>query len=166
VSTGNPDLVDPRPTVAAGTRESTAGEVAKMLTRVMLGWFLLHQGWGKVMQDWTGGLGSYYRGDQYQGAIPEWLPTLVAVPYGYALPWLELVVGTLLLLGLFNRVSAGVATVLFASILVAWLDAGRLLPRHMLMIYAPLGAWFFFSGPGLYSLDGWIARRRGRASGL
>ena len=57
------------------------------------------------------------------------------------------------MLGLFNRFSAGAPTLIFLSIAIAWLDAGNLLPRHMLMIYVPLGAYFFFTGPGRFSLD-------------
>jgi uncharacterized membrane protein YphA (DoxX/SURF4 family) len=141
--------------------ESTHAEAARSVTRVMLGWFLLHQGWGKVVQEWTGGLGSFYQGNQFQNNSPDWLPALVAAPYAYVLPWVELVFGALLLLGLWNRISAGVAFLVFLSILVAWLDAGNLLPRHMLMIYTPLAAWYYFTGPGRYSLDGVLARRGG-----
>jgi len=140
-------------------------ESARVLTRVALGWFLLHQGWGKVVQDWTGGPGTFYRGDQFQGSNPDWLPALIAAPYGYALPWLELVFGALLMLGLLNRLSAGASTLIFLSIAVAWLDAGRLLPRHMLMVYAPLGAYFFLAGPGRFSLDALLERRRPRRTG-
>jgi putative oxidoreductase len=146
-----------------GAATGTEVEVARGLTRVALGWFLLHQGWGKVVQDWTGGMGTFYRGDQFQNTNPDWLPTVIAAPYGYALPWLELVFGALLMLGLLNRLSAGGATLVFLSILVAWLDAGRLLPRHMLMIYAPLGAYFFLAGPGRFSLDALLDRRRSGA---
>lgn len=142
------------------TGAPVVAEAAKALARVALGWFLLHQGWGKVVQDWSEGLGSFYRGNQFQNNNPDWLPTFIAAPYGYALPWFELVMGTLLMLGLFNRFSAGVATLIFFSIAIAWLDAGRLLPRHMLMIYVPLGAYFFFAGPGRFSLDT-VLRRRG-----
>ncbi len=124
-----------------------------------LGWFLLHQGWGKVVQEWTEGFGAFYRGNQFQNSNPDWLPTFVAAPYGYALPWMELAFGTLLALGLWNRVSAGVSTLIFLSIMIAWLDAGNLLPRHMLMIYTPLAAWYFFTGPGRYSVDGILRRR-------
>ncbi len=88
------------------------------------------------------------------------LPAFIAAPYAYALPWLELVFGGLLMLGIWNRVSAGVATLIFLSILVAWLDAGNLLPRHMLMIYTPLAAWYFFEGPGRFSMDTVLSRRR------
>ena len=136
-----------------------AAEAAKALARVALGWFLLHQGWGKVVEDWSEGLGSFYRGNQFQDSSPDWLPTFIAAPYGYALPWLELVMGALLMFGLFNRFSAGAATLIFLSIAIAWLDAGRLLPRHMLMIYVPLGAYFFFTGPGRFSLDTVLKRR-------
>lgn len=142
-----------------GMSAPVEAEVAKGITRVALGWFLMHQGWGKVVREWSEGLGTFYRGNQFQNNNPDWLPAMIAAPYGYALPWVELAFGTLLLLGLFNRVSAGVATLIFLSIAVAWLDAGNLLPRHMLMIYVPLAAWLFFAGPGRYSLDGVRARR-------
>ena len=144
------------------TNSPVAAEVAKALARVALGWFLLHQGWGKVVDDWSEGLGSFYRGNQFQDSNPDWLPTFIAAPYGYVLPWLELVMGALLMLGLFNRISAGAATLIFLSIAIAWLDAGRLLPRHMLMIYVPLGAYFFFTGPGRFSLDSVLSRRGSR----
>ena len=143
---------------------SLPADVAKSLARVALGWFLFHQGWGKVVGEWSEGLGSFYRGNQFQNNNPEWLPTFIAALYAYALPWVELAFGALLILGVFNRLSAGVATLIFLSIAVAWLDAGNLLPRHMLMIYVPLGAYFFFSGPGRYSLDEAWRRRAGAAS--
>jgi len=42
-----------------------------------------------------------------------------------------------------------------------WIPAHRyLLPRHMLMVFAPLGAYFFFTGPGRFSLDAALARRK------
>ncbi len=146
-------------TVVYGQHGSIGAEVAKLLARVTLGWFLFHQGWGKVVEDWTGGPGTFYQSDFFQNNNPDWLPTLIAAPYGYALPWLELVFGALLILGVFNRITAGVSTLIFLSILVAWLDAGNLLPRHMLMIYTPLAAYFFFTGPGRFSLDTYMERR-------
>jgi putative oxidoreductase len=149
------------PTLNYGAHGSPGAESAKLLTRVALGWFLLHQGWGKVVQEWAGGPGSFYQGNQFQNSNPDWLPTFIAAPYGYALPWLELTFGGLLMLGIWNRISAGGATLIFLSILVAWLDAGNLLPRHMLMIYTPLAAWYFFTGPGRFSLDTVLLRRRG-----
>jgi len=148
-------------TVNPTSAQDTGAQVTRSLARVALGWFLLHQGWGKVVQEWTGGPGTFYQSGFFQNNNPDWLPAFVAAPYAYALPWVELVFGTLLLLGAFTRITAGVATLVFLSILVAWLDAGNLLPRHMLMIYAPLGAYFFFAGPGRYSVDGWLESRRG-----
>jgi uncharacterized membrane protein YphA (DoxX/SURF4 family) len=145
---------------AYGSHGSTPSELAKLLTRLTLGWFLLHQGWGKVVQEWAGGPGTFYQGNQFQNNNPDWLPAFIAAPYAYALPWLELVFGGLLMLGIWNRVSAGVSTLIFLSILVAWLDAGNLLPRHMLMIYTPLAAWYFFEGPGRFSMDTVLSRRK------
>ncbi|TVP54325.1 MAG: DoxX family protein [Gemmatimonadales bacterium] len=143
-----------------GRTSALGTEVSKLLARVALGWFLLHQGWGKVQQELEGGAGSFYQSGFFQNNNPAWLPDFIAAPYGYALPWVELVFGGLLALGLVNRISAGVSTLIFLSILVAWLDAGNLLPRHMLMIYLPLAAYFFFAGPGRYSLDAMLDRKK------
>lgn len=148
------------PTDSYGMYGSTGAEVAKAVSRVALGWTLLHQGWGKVQMELSGGIGSFYAGNQFQNSNPDWLPAFVAAPYGYALPWLELGFGVLLLLGLFNRISAGAATIIMLSIAVAWMNAGNLFPRHMLMVFVPLAAYFYFAGPGRYSLD---AMRAGRA---
>ncbi len=145
-----------------GTHGSTGLEVSKAITRVMLGWFLLHQGWGKVVQDWTGGPGTFYQGNQFQNSSPDWIPAFILAPYGYALPWLELLFGGLLMAGIWNRFSAGISFLIFLSITVAWLDAGNLLPRHMLMVFTPLAAWYFFAGPGRYSVDGWLAGRKAK----
>ncbi len=142
-----------------GSRAPVTAESARLLTRVALGWFLFHQGWGKVVQDWTGGLGTFYQSDFFQNNNPAWLPDLIAAPYGYALPWAEVAIGALLILGVFNRITAGAATLIFLSIAVAWLDGGSLLPRHMLMVYTPLAAYFFFAGPGRFSLDAILSRR-------
>jgi len=151
------------PSPSSPTSLGTLGtEIAKGLTRLTLGWFLLHQGWGKVQQELEGGPGSFYRGNQFQNNNPDWLPELVAAPYGYVLPWVQVAVGALFMLGVWNRVSAGGAFLIFLSITLAWLDAGNLLPRHMLMIYTPLAAWYFFSGAGRFSVDGLRAHRNRR----
>jgi len=33
------------------------------------------------------------------------------------------------------------------------------------MIFTPLAAWYFFTGPGRFSVDGWMAHRR-RGTGI
>jgi len=147
---------------ASGTtpmHDAPRAEAAKSATRIALGWFLLHQGWVKVVQDLSGGPGTFYQSSLFQNNNPAWLPAFIAAPYGYALPWIELVFGVLLMAGLFNRITAGATTLIFLSITVAWLDAGNLFPRHMLMIFTPLAAYYFFAGPGRYSLDAWRAGR-------
>ena len=134
--------------------------MAGLLTRVSLGWFLMHQGWGKVVLDWNEGLGAFYRSESFQGRNPVWLPDLIAAPYGYALPLAEFVFGALLIIGLFTRVTAAASAIIFISIAVALLNGGGFIPRHALMVFIPLAIYFMLTGPGRFSTDAFLANRR------
>ena len=61
---------------------------------------------------------------------------------------------------LFGRVAAAASAVIFASIGVALLGAGDLLPRHHLMVFLPVALLLATQGPGRYSIDAIAARRR------
>jgi uncharacterized membrane protein YphA (DoxX/SURF4 family) len=130
------------------------------MTRLGLGWYLMLAGWGKVQDELAGGFGTFYQGDSFQGRNPDWLPDVVAAAFGYALPWAELVFGALVMAGLFGRVAAAASAVIFASIGVALLGAGDLLPRHHLMVFLPVALLLATQGPGRYSIDAIAARRR------
>ena len=91
---------------------------ALTLSRVALGLYFLLAGWGKVMGELRHGLGSFYRGP-FSSLQPNWLPDLLAAPYGYTLPWLEVLFGVTLLLGLLSRLSAAVVTLMLISFTVA-----------------------------------------------
>jgi putative oxidoreductase len=140
----------------------TSFSLMLLLNRLAVGWFFASAGWAKVGLELDGGLGTFYRGDGFQGRNPDWLPAFVAAPYGYALPWIEVLFGLLLMVGLFSRVTAGVLTFLSVSIAVALLGAGELLPRHHVMVFITVTLALCVLGPGRYSADALLIQRRGK----
>ena len=133
-----------------------------LLNRLALGWYFMLAGGWKVGEELSTGLGTFYRGDSYQGRVPGWLPEVMAMAHGYALPWVEMIFGALLILGLFGRLVAGVLALLALSIGVALLGAGDLLPRHHVMVFFALLLLLMLIGPGRYSVDGMMAQLRRR----
>lgn len=94
--------------------------------------------------------------------LPEWS----VAPYTLAVPWVELTLGLLFLLGLWQR-----AAILGAALLLLSLDLGLMLQlkhedvaRNMLFLFAALLALQWeVRGAGLLSLDGLRAWRAARA---
>ena len=84
-------------------------EIAYALLRVTLGVVFLFNGVGKFM----GGLGNFVGGMNQRFAGK--LPAALVMPFAYALPFIEVLCGTLLLLGLFSAA----ALVLSGLLLVA-----------------------------------------------
>lgn len=147
----NPDLY--------GQRTQVTTDVLRFFTRAALGWFLLHQGWGKLMLDWNEGLGAFYRSEAFQGRSPDWLPAALGAPYGYVLPAAEVLLGALLIMGLLTRTAAALSAIVFISIAVALWAGGTFFPRHMLMVFIPLALYFMLIGPGRFSVDAVFAGR-------
>src|SRR5437763_13975311 len=84
-------------------------EAAYALLRVTLGVVFLFNGTGKFM----GGLGNFVGGMNQRFAGK--LPAALVMPFAYALPFMEVLCGVLILLGLFS----GIALVLSGLLLVA-----------------------------------------------
>jgi thiosulfate dehydrogenase [quinone] large subunit len=74
-------------------------ETAYMLLRVTLGVIFLFYGVGKFL----GGVGNFAGGMQQHFAGK--LPGVLVLPFAYALPFMEVTFGALILLGLFNSVA-------------------------------------------------------------
>ena len=102
--------------------------VVILLNRLSLGLFFALAGWHKIMAE--GGVQGFVEGF-YKVVTPSWLPGFVATPFGYALPYIELIAGAMLVIGLFGRIAAIAIAFLLISISIALLGAGE-----------------FFSGPG------------------
>ncbi len=127
------------------------------LNRIAIGWYLLFAGWNKALAEWNEGFGTFLNGS-FQQRSPDWLPGFFATPYGYALPWLELIFGALLFIGLWGRGAAVISTLVLLSIGIALIGTGEFFPRHHVMVFLPIALLLAFTGPGKYSLDGMLKR--------
>ncbi len=125
-----------------------------LINRIALGAYMLLAGVGKVL----GGVGNFYE-NSFKGLQPDFLPDLLARPYGYAIPFLEIAVGALLIVGLFTRWTAVVTTLMILSFTIAlWMkvgfpQAGASGPFHPNVILMTLCLWVVVVGGGRMSLD-------------
>ena len=103
---------------SAMTKNQTAYDTGLFVLRATLGLYLLLAGIGKVKGE-LNSLGSFYRGDGFQFLQPDWLPDALAAPYGYALPWAEVIVAVLLIVGLFGRYAAIAGLLMLISFTIA-----------------------------------------------
>lgn len=142
-------------------------DLVGLLARLVLGIALLVAGGLKVGNP---------RGSARAVQGYEIFPFDVAACIGYALPWVEVIVGALLVLGLFTRVNALIGTLLMAAFVVgiaqAWargltIDCGcfggggevaaeetkygREIARDL--VFALCGAWLVVRARTTYSLD-------------
>ncbi len=90
------------------------------------------------------------------GTIPGFLPTPLGRAYLYALPFVELAVGVLIVLGWFTRAAGLIASLILISIMIAVTgvksEAGG--PFHNNVIVLGVTLMLFFAGPGAIALDG------------
>lgn len=120
-----------------------------LAARGALGLYFAIAGFGKI---YNRGYAAWMEG--YRETQPPWLPDIIGIPFGYALPVLELVFGGLLLIGFLGRLSAGAVTFMLASIIVGantFTDGSK--PFHANLIYLALAILLLFTGPGLFSVD-------------
>lgn len=87
-----------------------------------------------------------------------WLPKVLLVPYGYALPFVELILGALLILGLFRNFSLSITTLLFISLMFGQFllamsgdkDSGSVMFQNMVFTFLTAGLLF------LHEHDRWV----------
>ena len=139
-----------------------------LVNRVALGGYLVLAGWAKAVPEWVHGPGTFLYSDAFHVGAVTWLPTTAAMSYGYALPWMELAFGALLLAGAAGRLSAAVVMLMTLLLSLALLSTGQPLPGHAALVMFSLAATLTALGPGRYSLDAtlgaWrrVARRHTR----
>lgn len=89
---------------------ATPWRYATLAFRIFLAIVFLVAGGSKVVQPWV----FVHTVEGY-----NMLPNAIARPFGLALPWIEVLIGVYLLIGLFTRAAAAAAAVLLATFLVA-----------------------------------------------
>ena len=118
------------------------------VNRAALGLYFLLAGGGKFRD----GIPAFVKGAS-GWAKPDWLPNWFSIPYLYALPFVEVAAGGLLILGLLGRVAAGVTSLMLVSFLIALGMMHDKLPFHPNVIYLALAIWLTATGAGGLSLD-------------
>lgn len=126
--------------------------VLLLLNRLALGLYFALAGLTKV----RGGVGKFYHGS-FAALRPRWLPEFLALPYGYSLPWLELLFGATLVLGWYTRISAWAVAAMLVSINLALLLADRFFdgpgPFHVNVMLLTLALLLGHVGGGALSVD-------------
>lgn len=137
-------------------------DIALLAVRLSLGAYLFFAGirkafshgmdFGQSMTAWM---------EKYHASTPSFVPSFVATPWGYVIPWLEIALGVLLVLGLFFRVTTAALTLMMLSIAVAVMaESGT--PLHHSVIITTVAFLLIFVGPGRFSGDALLrGRRRG-----
>lgn len=109
-----------------------------------------------------GGMGAKIEGfvnNMFKPMEPDWLPDALGTTYAYVIPFAELVLGVLVIVGLFTRTLSTLLLLMVASF--AWAVAeGNLVSlftggvpfHHNLLILAML-IMLMFGGPGRISID-------------
>lgn len=127
--------------------------IALLLNRIAIGLYLLLAGTGKL----NDGLVEFVN-ESFKKMQPGWLPDALALPYAYALPFLEIVFGALLILGFLSRTSAAISGLMILSFTIAIATQESLLehgpgPFSANLIFITLLFLLFVTGPGNLSID-------------
>ncbi len=132
-------------------------DISLLVARLVLGLYMLIAGWNKM----AGGLGKFVDG-KYAALTPAWLPESIARPYGYLLPVGELLLGLMLILGLFSRLAAGLLTLMLLSIVIAMMSKNGVTgiadhagdpPFHHAFVMLPMAFMLAIIGSGRLALD-------------
>jgi uncharacterized membrane protein YphA (DoxX/SURF4 family) len=123
------------------------------LNRVAMGLYLLLAGVAKV----RGGVANFVE-KAFAPMRPAWLPEAIATPYGYAIPYLEVILGATLLLGLLGRLSAFLTFLMITSFTIALVVKNQSFvhgpgPFSANFIMIALALLLAVAGPGRFSLD-------------
>lgn len=126
-----------------------AADAILLLARGSLGLFFLVAGLQKVVFE---GMSGWL--ERFNRLEPWWLSSYVATPYAIVLPFVEVVVGTLVLVGLCTNRAAEVMTILVATFIVGTtgvLDTNY--PFHPNVLILCMALLISATGPGEWSVD-------------
>src|SRR5438445_3441181 len=146
-------------TTTTVTRYSTATSLGLLCARIPLGAYFIFASVTKLRM----GVDDFV--NKVLPNVPKFLPPDTAKIFLTYLPWVELSVGILLILGLLTRVVAGIMVLLLISFTVytgvggPTTESGKL-PFHPNLVYLGIALAIMLCGPGWISLDGLLFRPR------
>jgi uncharacterized membrane protein YphA (DoxX/SURF4 family) len=150
VSGGEP--VEPVPVRVHPTAPASFG---LLLLRIPLGVYFILAGVGHI----RGGIG-HFIGENIAAAM-GYMPENVARGFLTALPYAEITLGVMLILGLLGRFAGLVCSLLLISFTVAATGVRQPgLPFHPNLLMLGMGLAVLFCGPGRFSVDGLLFRPR------
>lgn len=143
-------------------KSDVSASLGMLLARLPVGAFFLIAGYGKL----RGGIENFAKAVGPSATPPPWVPPGSVDTYLHVLPFLEVAVGALLLLGLLTRVGALIASLMVLSFIVGYTHLhgvspnDQALPFHPNLIYLGVLLALVFVGPGRFSLDGVLFGRK------
>jgi len=143
------------PATSSCTCRALLLDLAALCSRLSLGLLLCIVGWHKIQ----GGIDNFYE-KNFLSLKPTWLPDFFAWPYGHAVPFLEVGLGTLLILGLLTRFAGLASALIIGSFTLALWNADKLAPQgpqappfNLNFIYISLALLIAATGSGRLGLD-------------
>jgi uncharacterized membrane protein YphA (DoxX/SURF4 family) len=130
-------------------KTEAAASLGLLLARLPIGVLFLILGFNKL----HGGVDTFV--SNTRSTIPSWAPPEAGLRYLQLIPYLEVSVGALLVLGLLTRLAGLVGALMVISFTVAVTgmhDAN--FPFHPNLVFIGILLTLFFVGPGKLSLDG------------
>lgn len=130
--------------------------IAYALMRLALGMNIFGHGFFRILS----GVGNFANG-MSQGMDKGPLPHALALGFGYCIPWIELTVGLLLLLGLFTRLALAAGALLMVALTFGttsvqnWNGAGTQLTYSFIFF-----AMLWLVEANTFSLDQLLSRRK------
>lgn len=128
------------------------------INRLALGLYFCMGGYAKI----KGGLAAWVDSDAYKKES-SWLPDFIATAYGYALPFAQIAVGAMLVIGLFSRLASLFIALILASVMIATSFSGNnaeLYDRNVILM--TLSIMFIVTGPGSVSIDRFLGNRKAK----
>jgi uncharacterized membrane protein YphA (DoxX/SURF4 family) len=135
-----------------------------LFARVPLGAMFVMAGFSKFA---GGGVSAFVAGSR--GYVPHYMPSWFGSVFLNALPYVEILVGAMLVLGILGRLGGFLASLLLASFLLAFhsvLDPRSPTPMpHTNTALLGVALLVFLAGPGQFSLDRAVWKKKGNGGG-